>query len=158
MRKPSGSAFIDFDDYRDAQDAIHDLDCKHNWRVKLFYYFRSGGDGSDCDSGTEELDGGNGRRCSQTHPSNCRSPGEHPYLSTTLTQTGTPISCLKSSMSDTWAGNCGIMSFTPTSYSKSIKLADGSRTLIQGIGNVTITPTLPLSFVFYLPLQLIISK
>jgi len=30
------------------------------------------------------------------------SPGEHPYLSISLAQIGTPISCLKSSMSNTW--------------------------------------------------------
>jgi len=29
-RKPPGYAFIDFDDYKDAQNAIHDLDGKHN--------------------------------------------------------------------------------------------------------------------------------
>ncbi|XP_065018493.1 serine/arginine-rich splicing factor RSZ21A isoform X1 [Musa acuminata AAA Group] len=34
-RKPPGFAFIDFDDRRDAQDAIRDLDGKHGWRVEL---------------------------------------------------------------------------------------------------------------------------
>ncbi|XP_042390257.1 serine/arginine-rich splicing factor RSZ21A-like [Zingiber officinale] len=34
-RKPPGFAFIDFDDRRDAQDAIRDLDGKNGWRVEL---------------------------------------------------------------------------------------------------------------------------
>ncbi|KAJ8491205.1 hypothetical protein OPV22_012926 [Ensete ventricosum] len=34
-RKPPGFAFIDFDDRRDAQDALRDLDGKHGWRVEL---------------------------------------------------------------------------------------------------------------------------
>ena len=44
-----------------------------------------------------------------------------------------------------------ISSFTPTSYSNFVVLADGSRTPIQGISIATTTHTLPLSFVFYLP-------
>ncbi|KAF8697973.1 hypothetical protein HU200_035475 [Digitaria exilis] len=34
-RKPPGFAFIDFDDKRDADDAIRDLDGKNGWRVEL---------------------------------------------------------------------------------------------------------------------------
>ncbi|KAL5680078.1 hypothetical protein ACJX0J_006463, partial [Zea mays] len=34
-RKPPGCAFIDFDDRRDAEDAISDLDGKNGWRVEL---------------------------------------------------------------------------------------------------------------------------
>ncbi|EEE57352.1 serine/arginine-rich splicing factor RSZ23 isoform 1 [Oryza sativa Japonica Group] len=34
-RKPPGFAFIDFDDRRDAEDAIRDLDGKNGWRVEL---------------------------------------------------------------------------------------------------------------------------
>lgn len=34
-RKPPGFAFIDFDDKRDAEDAIRDLDGKNGWRVEL---------------------------------------------------------------------------------------------------------------------------
>ena len=30
VRKPSGCTFIEFDDHRNAQDAIYDLDSKHN--------------------------------------------------------------------------------------------------------------------------------
>ena len=48
-RKPL-DAFIDFDDRKDPQDAIRDLDGKHNWRVELSHYSRVGGDCSDCNS------------------------------------------------------------------------------------------------------------
>ncbi|XP_062222803.1 serine/arginine-rich splicing factor RSZ23-like isoform X3 [Phragmites australis] len=34
-RKPPGFAFIDFDDRRDARDAIRELDGKNGWRVEL---------------------------------------------------------------------------------------------------------------------------
>ncbi|KAL5213213.1 hypothetical protein ABZP36_024060 [Zizania latifolia] len=34
-RKPPGFAFIDFDDRRDAQDAIREIDGKNGWRVEL---------------------------------------------------------------------------------------------------------------------------
>ncbi|KAL6899611.1 hypothetical protein ACP4OV_006269 [Aristida adscensionis] len=34
-RKPPGFAFIDFDDRRDAHDAIRELDGKNGWRVEI---------------------------------------------------------------------------------------------------------------------------
>uniref|UniRef100_A0A453P2J3 Splicing factor, arginine/serine-rich 7 n=1 Tax=Aegilops tauschii subsp. strangulata TaxID=200361 RepID=A0A453P2J3_AEGTS len=34
-RKPPGFAFIDFDETRDAKDAIRELDGKNGWRVEL---------------------------------------------------------------------------------------------------------------------------
>jgi len=37
-RKPSGYVFIDFDDHRDAQDAIRDLNGKHNSNQPLIYW------------------------------------------------------------------------------------------------------------------------
>jgi len=43
-------------------------------------------------------------------------------------------------------------SFTPAS--NSIVLTDGSRTPIQGIGTAAATPTLLLSFIFYLPFSM----
>ncbi|XP_074564676.1 serine/arginine-rich splicing factor RSZ21-like [Curcuma longa] len=42
-RKPPGFAFIDFDDRRDAQDAIRDLDGKNGWRVELSHNSSSRG-------------------------------------------------------------------------------------------------------------------
>ncbi|KAJ6925025.1 serine/arginine-rich splicing factor RSZ22A [Populus alba x Populus x berolinensis] len=44
-RRPPGYAFIDFDDKRDAQDAIHELDGKNGWRVELSHNSRGGGGG-----------------------------------------------------------------------------------------------------------------
>ena len=99
--KPPGYAFIDFDDRRDTQDAIRDLDGKYYWSVELSHYSIDDGDCSGRDRGFEELGSGNRRHCSQTHLSDCQSPDEHPYLSTTLTQTSTPISYLTSFMSHT---------------------------------------------------------
>ena len=84
-------AFIDFDYHKDTQYAIRDLNGKHNWRVELSHYSRCGNDRNDCDNGSGELGSGSGRRCSQIHPSNRKSPGEHPYLYH-LAQTGTHIS------------------------------------------------------------------
>ncbi|KAJ6745276.1 SERINE/ARGININE-RICH SPLICING FACTOR RSZ22A-LIKE ISOFORM X1 [Salix koriyanagi] len=43
-RRPPGYAFIDFDDKRDAQDAIHELD-GNGWRVELSHNSRGGGGG-----------------------------------------------------------------------------------------------------------------
>ncbi|CAI0438671.1 unnamed protein product, partial [Linum tenue] len=44
-RRPPGYAFIDFDDKRDAQDAIHELDGKNGWRVEMSHNSRGGGGG-----------------------------------------------------------------------------------------------------------------
>ncbi|TVU12257.1 hypothetical protein EJB05_45892 [Eragrostis curvula] len=46
-RKPPGFAFIDFDDKRDAEDAIRDLDGKNGWRVELSRSTSSGRGGRD---------------------------------------------------------------------------------------------------------------
>ena len=52
-RKSRGYAFIDFDVRKNAQDVIHDLDGKHNWRANLSHNSRDGADrsGRDCDRG-----------------------------------------------------------------------------------------------------------
>ncbi|KAG1326644.1 serine/arginine-rich splicing factor RSZ21A [Cocos nucifera] len=44
-RRPPGYAFVEFDDRRDALDAIRDLDGRHGWRVELSYNSVSGGGG-----------------------------------------------------------------------------------------------------------------
>ena len=75
----------------------------------------------------------------------------------TLAQTGNPISCLTSSTSHTWIINSGatdhmtenrgiMSSFTLALSSKSVVLANGSYTLVQGIGIAITTLTLPLSY------------
>ena len=45
-RKPL-DASIDFDDRKDPQDAIRDLDGKHNWRIELSHNSRGGGPNGD---------------------------------------------------------------------------------------------------------------
>ena len=77
-RKPLGYVFIDFDDHRDAQDAIRDLNGKHNWRVELSHYYRGSGDCSDRDHGSGELGNGSDHHCSRTHFSDQKSSDEHP--------------------------------------------------------------------------------
>ncbi|KAG2604716.1 hypothetical protein PVAP13_4NG142905 [Panicum virgatum] len=52
-RKPPGFAFIDFDDKRDAEDAIRDLDGKNGWRVELSRSASSGRGGRDRYGGSE---------------------------------------------------------------------------------------------------------
>ncbi|KAK4783697.1 hypothetical protein SAY86_008071 [Trapa natans] len=42
-RRPPGYAFIDFDDHRDAMDAIRELDGKHGWRVEESHNNKGGG-------------------------------------------------------------------------------------------------------------------
>jgi len=126
VRKPPGYAFIGFDDRRNSQNAIINLDYKHNWRVGLSLNSRGGG-GRDRDRGDRDhdlkyyecgepghfacecrlqigfggLDSGSGRRRNRTPPIYRRSPSEHSYFSTTLAQTGNHISYLTSSMSHT---------------------------------------------------------
>ena len=81
-RKPSGYGFIDFDDRKDAQDAIHHLNGKHNWKLEFSYY---SGDGDNCSGyvhGSGKLGSGNGLRYSRTHPSDHKSPDKHLHLST----------------------------------------------------------------------------
>uniref|UniRef100_A0A0E0GDW0 Uncharacterized protein n=1 Tax=Oryza nivara TaxID=4536 RepID=A0A0E0GDW0_ORYNI len=51
-RKPPGFAFIDFDDKRDAEDALRDLDGKNGWRVELSRNSSSRG-GRDRHGGSE---------------------------------------------------------------------------------------------------------
>ncbi|KAL2517463.1 Serine/arginine-rich splicing factor RSZ22 [Abeliophyllum distichum] len=71
-RRPPGYAFIDFDDRRDAQDAIRELDGKNGWRVELSHNSRGGSGGG---GGWWPWNrGGSGRRRSRTPPRYRRSP------------------------------------------------------------------------------------
>nr|XP_043614034.1 serine/arginine-rich splicing factor RSZ21-like [Erigeron canadensis] len=44
-RRPTGDAFVEFDDRRDALDAIRALDGKNGWHVELFHNSRGEGGG-----------------------------------------------------------------------------------------------------------------
>ncbi|CAK9189681.1 unnamed protein product [Sphagnum troendelagicum] len=52
-RKPPGFAFVEFDDLRDAQDAIRAMDGKNGWRVELSR--SSGGAGGPRGRGGDEM-------------------------------------------------------------------------------------------------------
>ncbi|KAJ6837094.1 serine/arginine-rich splicing factor RSZ21A-like [Iris pallida] len=70
-RKPPGYAFIDFDDRRDAQDAIRELDGKNGWRVELSHNSRGGGGGGrGGGGGGRERSGGSDLKCYE-----CGEPG-----------------------------------------------------------------------------------
>ncbi|XP_052173609.1 serine/arginine-rich splicing factor RSZ21A-like [Diospyros lotus] len=62
-RRPPGYAFIEFDDHRDALDAIRELDGKNGWRVELSHNSKGGGGG--CGRG-----GGEDSKCYE-----CGKPG-----------------------------------------------------------------------------------
>ncbi|CAA3006947.1 serine arginine-rich splicing factor RSZ21A-like isoform X2 [Olea europaea subsp. europaea] len=65
-RRPPGYAFIEFDDRRDALDAIRDLDGKNGWRVELSHNSKGGG-GS---RGGRSRGGGDDMNCYE-----CGEPG-----------------------------------------------------------------------------------
>ncbi|TYK31362.1 serine/arginine-rich splicing factor RSZ22A-like isoform X1 [Cucumis melo var. makuwa] len=67
-RRPPGYAFIDFDDPRDARDAIHELDGKNGWRVELSHNSRGGGGGRG--GGGRGRSGGSDLKCYE-----CGEPG-----------------------------------------------------------------------------------
>ncbi|XP_042002774.1 serine/arginine-rich splicing factor RSZ22-like [Salvia splendens] len=69
-RRPPGYAFIDFDDRRDAQDAIRDLDGKNGWRVELSHNSSGGGGGGRGGGG-----GGRGRSGSDLKCYECGEAG-----------------------------------------------------------------------------------
>ncbi|KAG9146334.1 hypothetical protein Leryth_008015 [Lithospermum erythrorhizon] len=65
-RRPPGYAFIEFDDRRDAMDAIRALDGKNGWRVELSHNSKDGGrgrgrggdDSKCCECGVQVMGGG----------------------------------------------------------------------------------------------------
>ncbi|CAD5188738.1 unnamed protein product [Musa acuminata subsp. malaccensis] len=64
-RRPPGYGFVEFDDRRDALDAIRDLDGKHGWRVELSHNSKGGGGGR----------GGYGRGGGDMNCYECGEPG-----------------------------------------------------------------------------------
>ncbi|KAL6556546.1 Serine/arginine-rich splicing factor rsz22a [Orobanche gracilis] len=74
-RRPPGYAFVDFDDRRDALDAIKELDGKNGWRVELSHN-SSGGRGSGRGGGGGGGGGrGGGRGGSDLKCYECGEPG-----------------------------------------------------------------------------------
>ncbi|KAL3650962.1 Serine/arginine-rich splicing factor rsz22a [Castilleja foliolosa] len=72
-RRPPGYAFIEFDDRRDAQDAIKEIDGKNGWRVELSHNTRGGGGGGR--GGGRDGGGGRGRSGSDLSCYECGEPG-----------------------------------------------------------------------------------
>ncbi|XP_073131860.1 serine/arginine-rich splicing factor RSZ22A [Henckelia pumila] len=68
-RRPPGYAFVDFDDRRDAQDAIREIDGKNGWRVELSHNSKGGGGGGG------GRGGGRGRSGSDLKCYECGEPG-----------------------------------------------------------------------------------
>ncbi|KAB2629538.1 serine/arginine-rich splicing factor RSZ22A-like [Pyrus ussuriensis x Pyrus communis] len=68
-RRPPGYAFVDFDDSRDAEDAIREIDGKNNWRVELSHNSRGGGGGGR-GGGGRGRSGGSDLKCYE-----CGEPG-----------------------------------------------------------------------------------
>ncbi|PRQ27425.1 serine/arginine-rich splicing factor RSZ22 [Rosa rugosa] len=69
-RRPPGYAFVDFDDSRDAEDAIRELDGKNGWRVELSHNSRGGGGGGGRGGGGRGRSGGSDLKCYE-----CGEPG-----------------------------------------------------------------------------------
>ncbi|XP_074567743.1 serine/arginine-rich splicing factor RSZ21A-like isoform X1 [Curcuma longa] len=69
-RRPPGYGFVEFDDRRDAMDAIRDIDGKHGWRVELSHNSKGGG------GGRGRGGGGGGRGRGGGGDSNCYECGE----------------------------------------------------------------------------------
>nr|KJB68434.1 hypothetical protein B456_010G245400 [Gossypium raimondii]KJB68435.1 hypothetical protein B456_010G245400 [Gossypium raimondii] len=72
-RRPPGYAFIDFDDHRDAEDAIRELDGKNGWRVELSHNSRGRGGrggGGGGGGGGRGRSGGSDLKCYE-----CGEPG-----------------------------------------------------------------------------------
>ncbi|XP_065874233.1 serine/arginine-rich splicing factor RSZ22-like isoform X1 [Euphorbia lathyris] len=72
-RRPPGYAFVEFDDRRDAMDAIRALDGKNGWRVELSHNSKGGGGGGGRGGGGGG--GGRGRGGEDLKCYECGEPG-----------------------------------------------------------------------------------
>ncbi|THU59196.1 hypothetical protein C4D60_Mb03t22430 [Musa balbisiana] len=71
-RRPPGYGFVEFDDRRDALDAIRDIDGKHGWRVELSHNSKAGGGGR---GGRGRGGGGGGGGGGDMNCYECGEPG-----------------------------------------------------------------------------------
>ncbi|GJW96281.1 serine/arginine-rich splicing factor RSZ21 isoform X1 [Tanacetum coccineum] len=71
-RRPPGYAFVEFDDRRDALDAIRALDGKNGWRVELSHNSKDGGRGGR----DRDVGGGRGRGRGNGDDLKCYECGE----------------------------------------------------------------------------------
>ncbi|EEF28060.1 serine/arginine-rich splicing factor RSZ21 isoform X1 [Ricinus communis] len=69
-RRPPGYAFVEFDDRRDAVDAIRALDGKNGWRVELSHNSKGGGGRGGGSGGGGRGRGGEDMKCYE-----CGEPG-----------------------------------------------------------------------------------
>ncbi|CAN8229789.1 unnamed protein product [Cochlearia groenlandica] len=76
-RRPPGYAFLDFDDSRDARDAIRELDGKNGWRVEQSHNRGGGGGGGGRGGDRDRVGGGGGggRGGSDMKCYECGEPG-----------------------------------------------------------------------------------
>ncbi|WCJ38400.1 Serine/arginine-rich splicing factor RSZ21 [Euphorbia peplus] len=74
-RRPPGYAFVEFDDRRDAMDAIRALDGKNSWRVELSHNSKGSGGGGDRGGGGGRGGGGRGRGGEDLKCYECGEPG-----------------------------------------------------------------------------------
>ncbi|CAN0860288.1 Serine/arginine-rich splicing factor RSZ22 [Linum grandiflorum] len=62
-RRPPGYAFVDFEDKRDAEDAIREIDGKNGWRVEMSHNSKDGGGGGRGRGGGGGRGGGSDLKC-----------------------------------------------------------------------------------------------
>ncbi|KAF3338260.1 serine/arginine-rich splicing factor RSZ21A isoform X2 [Carex littledalei] len=74
-RRPPGYAFIEFEDKRDAMDAIRGVDGKNGWRVELSHSSKGDGEGKDYGRGGRDRSRGGGGGPGDKKCFECGEPG-----------------------------------------------------------------------------------